>query len=360
MHLRRRCALLGLSSPAWLVAGLLGLLACGPIGGVGESAGNGGEGGGTACPTPAASEPAALPPPPAFKVVGYWPSWQGSSVNLQVSKLNYIDFAFATEQPDGSIVLPPPTKPLADLVKQGHAVGARVLLSVGGWNNGDASAFTTLSSSPATRATFVAAVANLIEQFQLDGIDIDWEFPRADVTASYTALMQDLSASLKPAGKLLTIAAAPSSYGSEGITADALQYIDLVNIMAYDGGNGAGHSPYALAQNSLQFWLGKGLSASKAILGVPFYSQPGHTAYSSLVKADPAAANLDQDGDQFYNGIPTIKAKTSLAMTTGGGIMAWDLSQDVHVQTDGCGTDQPGDVSLISAIYATSHPSATP
>jgi GH18 family chitinase len=281
-------------------------------------------------------------------------------VNLQVSKLNYIDFAFASEQPDGSIVLAPPTKPLADLVKQGHAAGARVLLSVGGWNNGDASAFTTLSASPTTRATFAAAVASLIDQFQLDGIDIDWEFPRAEVIASYTALMQELSASLKPKGKLLTIAAAPSSYGSEGITADALQYIDLVNIMAYDGGNGAGHSPFALAQNSLQFWLGKGLPASKAILGVPFYSQPSHTAYSSLVKADPAAANLDQDGDQFYNGIPTIKAKTSLAMTTGGGIMAWDLSQDVHVPAGDCGAVQSDDVSLISAIYATSHPSATP
>jgi chitinase len=345
----------------WAVAGLLGLLACGPIGGVGdEGAGTGGQGGGTGASAGAtASGPVALPPPPAFKVVGYWPSWQGPSANLQVSKLNYIDFAFATENADGSIMLAPPTKPLADLVKQGHAAGARVLLSVGGWNNGDASAFSTLSASPTTRATFVAAVDNLVAEFQLDGIDIDWEFPRADVTASYTALMQDLSASLKPNGKLLTIAAAPSAYGSEGITPDALQYIDLVNIMAYDGGNGAGHSPFALAQNSLQFWLGKGLPASKAILGVPFYSQPDHTAYSALVKTNPAAANLDQVGDQFYNGIPTIQAKTSLAMTTGGGIMAWDLSQDTHCPAGGCTADQP-DVSLISAIYATSHQAATP
>jgi chitinase len=362
MHSRQRSAFgVSFSSPVWAVAGLLGLLACGPIGGVGgDGAGTGGEGRWTGASAGApATGPAVLPPPPAFKVVGYWPSWVGTSVNVQVSKLNYINYAFAKENPDGSISLAPPTKPLADLVKQGHGAGARVLLSIGGWNNGDASAFSTLSSSPTTRATFVAAVVSLIDQFQLDGIDIDWEFPRADVTASFTALMQDLSAALKPAGKLVTIAAAPSAYGSEGITADALQYIDLVNIMAYDGGNGAGHSPFALAQNSLQFWLGKGVPASKAVLGVPFYSQPGHTAYSALVGMNPSAANLDQVNDQFYNGIPTIQAKTSLAMTTGGGIMAWDLSQDSHCPASGCSAEAP-DLSLLSAIYAASHQTVAP
>ncbi|HEY3666667.1 MAG TPA: glycosyl hydrolase family 18 protein, partial [Polyangiaceae bacterium] len=190
-------------------------------------------------------------------------------------------------------------------------------------------------------------------------IDIDWEFPRGDVVASYTALMQALSATLRPKNKLVTIAAAPSNYGSEGITADALQYIDLVNIMAYDGGKGSGHSPFALAQNAMQFWSGKGLPASKAILGVPFYSQPSLTAYSALVTRNPAAANMDQVDDQFYNGIPTVQAKTDLAMSTGGGIMAWDLSQDSHCPSDGCSATTP-DVSLLSAIYAKSRPVTTP
>jgi hypothetical protein len=62
---------------------------------------------------------------------------------------------------------------------------------------------------------------------------------------------------------------------------------------------------------------------------------------------------------QFYNGIPTIQAKTSLAMSTGGGIMAWDLSQDSHCPTGGCTADAP-DLSLLSAIYAVSHPATTP
>jgi len=62
-------------------------------------------------------------------------------------------------------------------------------------------------------------------------------------------------------------------------------------------------------------------------------------------RRNPAAANQDQLDTQFYNGIPTVQAKTALAMTSGGGIMAWDLSQDTH----------DAQLSLLSAIYNKSH-----
>src|SRR5882724_5429898 len=127
MHSRLRSAFgVGLSSAVWVSASLLGLLGCGPIGGVSaDGAGTGGQASGTGESGGAGAEPGplVLPPPPTFKVVGYWPSWVGSSLNLQVSKLNYVNYAFAKENADGTITLTAPTKPLADLVKQGHAAG---------------------------------------------------------------------------------------------------------------------------------------------------------------------------------------------------------------------------------------------
>ena len=326
---------------------MLGLAACGPLGGVDDGGLGAGGQAGVAGGTSAGAGAPALPPEPAFKLVGYQPSWSGKAASLQFDKLNYVNFAFATELADGSVTLPQPTQQLLALSSLAHKSGVRVLLSVGGWNNGDASAFSTLSASATARAKFAATVDSYVDQFALDGIDIDWEYPRADAAASFTALMQEISARLRPKGKLLTIAAAPATYGSEGVTADALPYLDFVNIMAYDGGQGSGHSPYTLAQSALQTWASKGLPASKAILGVPFYSRPGNTAYAKLVTQDPNAANVDQLNDQYYNGIPTVQAKTALAMSTGGGIMAWDLSQDVST---------PG-LSLVSAIFATAHPS---
>ena len=331
-------------------AGLVSLMACGPLGGVEGESDLGGSGGQSAVGAGASSGGSGgavvLPPEPAFKVVGYQPSWVGSLAGLQFDKLNYVNYAFAIENSDGSVTLPQPTRLLTDLVSRGHAAGVRVLLSVGGWNDGNDQPFTDLSANADARAKFVATLAGYVDQYQLDGIDVDWEFPEPEVSAQFTNLMRDLSAMLKPKGKLLTIAGAADHYGGAGVTADALPYIDFVNIMAYDGGQGAGHSPYALAESSLQFWLAKGLPAAKAIVGVPFYSRPGYTAYSTLVQQNPQAANVDEMNSQFYNGIPTVQAKTALAMMSGGGVMAWDLSQDTRT----------AELSLLNAIYAKSHP----
>ncbi len=329
------------------------LAACGPIGGVDDGAAGGA--GRAPIPSdtsgaPAMGAPVVLPEPPAFKVVGYLPTWASNSAGLQLNKLNYVNYAFAIERADGSISLAQPTKPLVDLVARGHAAGVRVLLSVGGWNDGNDEAFNALSSDATARASFAAAVDGLMDQYQLDGVDLDWEFPEENLATSFLAMVREVSARLKPKGKLVTIAGAAFRGGAAGVTSEALAYIDLVNIMAYDGDNGPGHSPYTFAQAALQLWLDKGLPPAKAILGVPFYSRPSNTAYSALVGQNADAANLDQLNDQFYNGIPTVQAKTTLAIASGGGIMAWDLSQDASV------TANSPDVSLLSAIYAKSHP----
>jgi len=325
------------------------MAACGPLGGVEDGAGAGAGGQPALGATGGAAGSAGavvLPEPPAFKVVGYQPSWAGSLANIQFDKLNYVNYAFAIEAADGSVALPQPTRALLDLSSRAHAAGVRVLLSVGGWNDGNDSAFNSLSASPEGRAKFATTLDGYVDQFQLDGIDVDWEFPGPDSAVGFTAMIRELSAKLRPKGKLLTIAGAAFRDGAAGVTPESMQYIDLVNIMAYDGDNGAGHSPFGFAQSALQLWLDKGVPAAKCIVGVPFYSQPGYTPYSALVTQNPQAANQDQLDKQFYNGIPTVQAKTTLAMTSAGGIMAWDLSQDAR-----------SELSLLSAIYLKSHPS---
>jgi GH18 family chitinase len=47
-------------------------------------------------------------------------------------------------------------------------------------------------------------------------------------------------------------------------------------------------------------------------------------------------------GMVFYNGIPTIQAKTQLALQRASGIMIWELSQDTMDET-----------SLLNAIFQT-------
>jgi chitinase len=47
---------------------------------------------------------------------------------------------------------------------------------------------------------------------------------------------------------------------------------------------------------------------------------------------------------QIYNGIPTIQAKTRMAMGKANGIMFWALNHDAQ-----------GEFSLVNAIYQTVH-----
>ncbi len=119
--------------------------------------------------------------------------------------------------------------------------------------------------------------------------------------------------------------------------------MDFVNIMAYDN-SGPQHSSMNYASSALDYWLGRGLPPQKATLGVPFYARPTETPYAQIVKDNPAAAQLDTTsfaGVQInYNGIPTIQAKTRLALQRASGIMFWTLENDAS-----------GDLSLLSAIH---------
>jgi hypothetical protein len=85
------------------------------------------------------------------------------------------------------------------------------------------------------------------------------------------------------------------------------------------------------------------------VIGVPFYGYDAagrqtysETQYKDIVARDASAANRDLSNGVGYNGIPTIKKKTQLAMTSASGIMIWQLSEDTT-----------GSTSLLSTIYNT-------
>lgn len=272
-----------------------------------------------------------------FKVVGYMPSWSGSVSAIQFSKLTHINYAFALPTYTGGLQpIENPSK-LSSLVSSGHANGVKVLIAIGGWNNGDDGAFEALAANAGYRTNFVNAVVNFVNQYGLDGADIDWEYPNDGASANnYLTLMTQLSNALHAQGKLLT--AAVVGTGGSSILSGVFNVVDFLNLMAYDY-NSYEHSTYTYASQSLSYWKGRGLPASKAILGVPFYARPSWKSYSQLL-SEGASPNSDYFGSDYYNGLPTIRSKTNLAYDQGGGIMMWELSQDVNNSN-----------SLLSAIY---------
>jgi chitinase len=285
-----------------------------------------------------AAEPDA-PPGNDFRVVGYYPSWQDGVSEIQFEYLTHINYAFILPTSSGGLTGLADTSLLDELVGLAHARGVLVSISVGGWNDGDDSAFHALAAGAGTRTAFVGSIADFVADHDLDGADIDWEYPDPDESAGqYVLLMEELAGTLHGSGKILTAAVVAGPWNGDGILDAVFDAVDFLNLMAYDGGTP--HSPYSLAEQSLDYWRGRGLPQNKAVLGVPFYGRSPYTPYRDLVDMDPDAPNKDQVGDIHYNGIPTIQAKTALAADEGSGIMIWELSMDTDDET-----------SLLRAIY---------
>lgn len=294
----------------------------------------------TPIPTPA---PTPIPPPP-FRIIGYITD-DVIVETLPFDRVTHLNYAFATPNDDGSFNGVLNGWKLKKVVELAHAQTVQVLLSVGGW--GYDSQFEQLAANPETRAVFVSGLVAYYHEYELDGLDIDWEYPDPGPSAdNFLALMSELRAAL-PAGALLTAAVVAQGGTGEGILDSVFPLLDFINIMAYDASNGD-HSPYSYAETSLAYWQGRGLPAEKTVLGVPFYARPGWAPYRNLVQNDPAAANNDTTSYNgqlvYYNGQLTIQQKTQLALDNASGIMIWTLTYDT--------TD---DTSLLQTIWSTVH-----
>ncbi len=210
------------------------------------------------------------------------PSWSGSVNSIQYSKLTHINYAFALPNSNGTLQAIPDTGKLASLVNLAHSNGVKVSLAIGGWNDGNDSAFETLAGNSGSRTTFVNAVVNAVTQHNLDGVDIDWEYPDPGTSGNnFTALMSQLSTAMHSRGKLLTAAVVSEGTTANGVQPAVFGYVDWLNIMAYDGGSP--HANYNWSIASANFWKNRGLPASKTVLGVPFYSRPNYLTYSQIV-----------------------------------------------------------------------------
>ena len=279
----------------------------------------------------------------SFKVIGYLPSWSGSVSSIQFSKLTHINYAFLIPNSDGSLQAIDNASKLTSMVSAAHAAGVKAVISVGGGGGGGG--FAGIVASSTNRTNFVNNMISYCNQYNLDGVDIDWEYPSTGTQASnFLTMMTQLSTALHNSGRILSIAV----IGEDGdyVLSGMFSVVDIVMIMAYDDNNFL-HSTYELGTQCMAYWLGRGCPASKAILGVPFYghdssqdpnSDAAEVEYNTIL-ADGGSSQLDAYSSFGYNGVLTMKSKTSYAMSVGGGVGIWELSGD--------GT---GSASLLSAI----------
>ena len=265
---------------------------------------------------------------------------------IAAEKLTRINYAFANIK-DGRIAAgyANDDKNLATLValKQQNP-SLTVLVSAGGWlwSGG----FSDVALTKESRAVFIDSVAEFITRYQLDGLDIDWEYPglpgatnnyRPEDRQTYTLLLKELRRRFdrleKKLGRqlYLTVAAGSSKEFLDHTEMKRVQrYLDTVNLMAYDFYQGSSdtitghHAPLFTnpadpkkisADRSVREFEQAGVPAGKIVLGVPFYSHVwsgvSEANYGLFQPGKPPAA------DAQYGGGPE-------AMLKNGFIRYWD------------------------------------
>ncbi|MDB5049231.1 MAG: chitinase [Fibrobacteres bacterium] len=294
-----------------------------------------------------------------FKIIGYVVDWSGDqSASLNFSQLTHVNYAFVTVGSGTGGLNNPNDGLLRNLVAAAHAKGVKVLVSIGGGGGNNDTYFRAISANAGYRATFINNCDAMLVKYNLDGIDIDWEYPKEAPdpdSKNFTTMMTELAAKMHAKSKLVTAAVVGGSVGTFGYAIETAVFdiVDFLNIMAYDHA-AAPHSGYDKSLIDLNFWKKRGLPKDKIILGVPFYGRNaayGDMNYSAIIAADPTAANRDEYNGFYYNGIPTMQKKTKLAADSGGGIMFWESSLDT----------KSASTSLLNAIYnARPNPTALP
>jgi len=169
--------------------------------------------------------------------------------------------------------------------------------TVSNYDNSQGGGFSVMASTDAGRKAFAQDCKNFINRWGIDGIDIDWEFPGlswsghacdiANDTRNFTLLMAQLRQTLGSdkilsyAGYVMDKKAVEGGYKYIDI-ASVDQYVDFVNIMTYDiaSGKEGQHqsaldcpSSYWDCKRSVDAYLDAGVSASKLVLGIPFYAR---------------------------------------------------------------------------------------
>ncbi len=281
-----------------------------------------------------------------FKAVGYYSGdlFDEPVENLQTDKLTHVIYAFLIPQADGTLVELKKPEQLKELVAQAHADGAEVFIAVGGWSYEGIPlqpVFEEVSASDSSRKLLIDNICSFVDEYNLDGVELDWEHPNKNTIADYEKLTVELSEALKLKGKEMTAALNGAWSGTAGpepsmvLTDKCLDSYSFINVMAYDTNN-TDHSPVWFTETSIDYWLNRGVPAEDIVIGMPLYARPSWMQYRHLVALNPEYAFVDYapttPTESYYNGINTLREKTVIAMNKAGGVMLFDVNEDTNDQ----------------------------
>ncbi|KAF8217756.1 glycoside hydrolase [Mycena galopus ATCC 62051] len=239
---------------------------------------------------------------------GWYPGWLADDFppsSIPWSKYNAMTFAFATTTADVSTIAfdNVTAQALKPFVSDAHSNNVSALLSVGGYDG--SKYFSPAVATADNRTAFAKTILNLVTQYDLDGIDFDWEYPgkiglpcnvvNPDDSANFLLFLNELRTQPNGTKLILTAAVGIQPFvGSDGKPMTNVSafsaVLDRIAIMNYDvwgswsptvGPNAPLNDTCALSANqdgsavsAVNSWTNAYFPFDKILLGVPSY---GHS-----------------------------------------------------------------------------------
>ena len=238
-------------------------------------------------------------------IIAYIAGFQGQvDINrISAEKITHINYAFVDVQ-DGKAVL---TNEATDttnfrLLNQLKLKNPdlKIFISIGGWTwSGN---FSDAVLTEDGRKVFAKSAVEIMHKYDLDGVDVDWEYPtipglegnvyrpedKQNFTLMFQAIREELDALEKQTNReyLLTAAVGGFQKYIDNTEMDKVQqYLDYVNVMTYDYYNSdkiAHHtnlyasdrydSPKS-ADAAIKAFIAAGVPAEKLVMGIAFYGR---------------------------------------------------------------------------------------
>lgn len=238
-------------------------------------------------------------------IIGYVPGFRGEldTDKIDARKLTHINYAFVNVKDSMAWLTNLATdsinfRKLNDLKQDNPDL--KILISLGGWSWSENFSDAVLTET--SRKKFTDSNINIVEKYNLDGVDIDWEYPgfqgednvfreedRENFTLMFRSLREGLDSVSVATGKkyLLTTAVPEFKAFLEKTDMDEVaKYLDYVNLMAYDfyvpAGDTVGHHSNLYpskdgkgrsADTGVRDFIRAGVPAEKIVLGIPFYGR---------------------------------------------------------------------------------------
>lgn len=297
--------------------------------------------------------------PKVYNVIGYV---YGTPKVMNATQLTHVNYAFGNII--NGMVSIPNNDDLYKLVSfKSNNSNLKVILSVGGWG---ADGFSDAAYSNVSRNVFANSCLNIINTYNLDGIDLDWEYPvsgacdlikcRPQDKYNFTLLLQEVRNQIGN-NKILSIAAGADKFYIDNTEMNIIaQICDYINLMTYNFGydvhdanlypTNSYSSGFSCSQ-SVNLFLNAGVPPKKLNLGIPFFGYYHNEYLSYEVLSDKyinkngwtrywdnkaKAAYLKNDSSFItYEDPESISYKTDyIKLKSLGGAMFWEYNQDYN------------------------------